>query len=204
MKRSTCLQVAMIIGIAGACALKCWSRPALDPDQEGVYHACQLFQDLHYLFFDEVGRHRIHRLSIDPSIPWGDWNMVIDYRFLTSLPDLKELSIASHFISNTELNMLSRVRGLELLDIRGCEGFSEFALREFQRKRPEVRILLGGKLKSLYQLPLRERQPSTDGAEMSSARRFQRQSLARLICDRCEDESRLGHAPISQWCESSP
>jgi hypothetical protein len=157
MKRSACLHLIMILGLAGAFGVTCSSRWALDPDQEAAYHSCQLYQEVRYLFFEEDARHRVSRLLIDPMIPRSAWNAVIDYKFLASLPDLRELSVSSHFISNRQLNMLSNIEGLQLLDLRGCEGFSEFTLKEFQRKRPDVRILLGQKLRSLYQLPLSER-----------------------------------------------
>lgn len=204
MKRSTCWQLVLLICVAGACGLQYRSRSALDPVQEGVYHACQLYQDLHYLFFEEHGHHRITRLFIDPTIPWGDWNMVIDYRFLTSLPDLRELSIASHVISNAELNMLSRVKGLTLLDLRGCEGFSEFTLKELQRKRPDIRILYGKKLTSLDQLPLRERQAAADAEASSRAGQLRRKPVARWLREHADGEPVDERAPAGRWGESSP
>ncbi len=172
VNRSTCLHVAVVFGVGGLCSLAYQQHGGLDPDQEGAYHACQLYEKQRYLFFEEDGYHRINRLFLDPGIPWGDWNMVIDYRFLASLPHLRELSLPSHPLSNKELIMLTRIEGLKLLDLRGCSGFSEFSIREFRRKRRDVKILLSGKAKSIYQLPLSERKVFEDFGESS-----QRQSL---------------------------
>ncbi|HVX60137.1 MAG TPA: hypothetical protein VHC19_06045 [Pirellulales bacterium] len=164
----------MVLGVGGLCSLAYQKRAALGPDEEGVYHACELYQQQRYVFFEEDGDRRISRLFVDPGIPWGDWNSVIDYRFLTSLPYLRELSIPSHVLSNRKLIMLTRIEGLELLDLRGCSGFSEFTISEFQRKRRDVRVLLSGKTKSIYQLPLSERNAASQAGPASQYERPER------------------------------